>query len=205
MSSPCDPSPHLRGLRKDGPTVPTRRAIHPRTCGVYRLRPSTRCNCPDPSPHLRGLLSVDIRVTRGKRSIPAPAGSTSPTILAPRLVRIHPRTCGVYRAVPPQRTATLRSIPAPAGSTDPRTDGLVGDRIHPRTCGVYAASASAASRVSDPSPHLRGLPFLTSTVILAQPGSVQKASPPPPPTVRQETVSGPPALPQILSWFPGTN
>ena len=72
--------------------------IHPRTCGVYEVLPMPSTLRSDPSPHLRGLPPLCGPSSDARRSIPAPAGSTTPRSSRP--------TC-------------LRSIPAPAGSTLP--------------------------------------------------------------------------------------
>ena len=129
------------------------------------------------SPHTRGLLPDVVGAVAVGGIIPAHAGFTSWPCGAPRTSWDHPRTRGVYCAMPLSRlvawgssphTRGLRAlrhrrrprpgiIPAHAGFTcRPRTRSRCG-RDHPRTRGVYAAACASVCPAGGSSPHTRGL------------------------------------------------
>ena len=159
--------------RRGGP----RGGDHPRTRGVYLGEGVAVIDGDGSSPHTRGLLPDVVGAVAVGGIIPAHAGFTSWPCGAPRTSWDHPRTRGVYCAMPLSRlvawgssphTRGLRAlrhrrrprpgiIPAHAGFTcRPRTRSRCG-RDHPRTRGVYAAACASVCPAGGSSPHTRGL------------------------------------------------
>ena len=130
---------------------------HPRSRGVYRFRRNDRCPATGSSPLARGLRDEMSQLREAARIIPARAGFTERGhVLADRTVD-HPRSRGVYPALPRGRRRTrgpsplargLRSrrrlrrqppriIPARAGFTTPPRKRPSAAADHPRSRGVY--------------------------------------------------------------------
>ena len=89
---------------------------HPRTRGVYSLRPARRSTPAGSSPHTRGLRVGAPHGGCDGGIIPAHAGFTCASLSGAPLVSDHPRTRGVYHS-------TTSPRPWPPGSS-PHTRGL---------------------------------------------------------------------------------
>ena len=151
---------------------------HPRSRGVYAGLPAARGRYSGSSPLARGLPCGARRATVRAGIIPARAGFTKGTNHEPPPRPDHPRSRGVYRARPGNRTPgpgssplarglhhprpaiTLRPriIPARAGFTMGRAGLPAARGDHPRSRGVYAGLPAARGRYSGSSPLARGLP-----------------------------------------------
>ena len=128
------------------------------------------------SPHTRGAHRSMDGQTRGRRIIPAYAGSTSRRLETASFKRDHPRIRGEHAwgypklcsgtgSSPHTRGARrlgvpgaldCRIIPAYAGSTSPSPRPRTGSRDHPRIRGEHWRSASKRPRIPGSSPHTRG-------------------------------------------------
>ena len=128
------------------------------------------------SPRLRGKRFGGHQVLDPSRSIPAPAGETTPGTFPNSWARVHPRACGgneplepALRTVPgpsPRLRGKLvrelipvlnvRSIPAPAGETADCGGWTHVRRVHPRACGGNSDEDHNHVIDKGPSPRLRG-------------------------------------------------
>ena len=189
-------SPHTRGAPENRTQDPSGGRIIPayagstrpgsgRTVGPWdhpRIRGEHRALCPDrprargSSPHTRGARRARWRRVRGRRIIPAYAGST--TIKAfpgfgrgdhPRIRGEHsgqgqiavgfdgssPHTRGARGTLPASR-AGPRIIPAYAGSTERPSASHRRWRDHPRIRGEHPAARRPSPPKRGSSPHTRG-------------------------------------------------
>ena len=157
---------------------------HPRMCGEHALANSLMVMPLGSSPHVRGALEYRQRVFKRRGIIPACAGSTPSRISADSSSRDHPRMCGEHNMQEMGRacgrgssphvrgalTATFRPvddlgiIPACAGSTAFQANDKVVFRDHPRMCGEHAALNVEALAAAGSSPHVRGAPWLGTSV-----------------------------------------
>ena len=132
------------------------RADHPRIRGehvVFSLDPHFRIGS---SPHTRGARQPPERQYRGRRIIPAYAGSTGDAFMLTtsgwgssphtRGARLHRQDERVARGI----------IPAYAGSTESDVSGAVEVEDHPRIRGEHAWSPATVSSAFGSSPHTRG-------------------------------------------------
>ena len=151
---------------------------HPRTRGVYRTAYDPAAAVLGSSPHARGLPDGPVHAQAAGRIIPARAGFTRVRTSNPKVVGDHPRTRGVYPALPPVKSRTRGSspharglpcdggipgialgiIPARAGFTPCASDWPGHRADHPRTRGVYGNRSARSPRERGSSPHARGLP-----------------------------------------------
>ena len=192
------PSPHARGTRTASQgrgggsrSIPAcagntgcarrkcaRRTVHPRMRGEHSSARSTACSTAGPSPHARGTLDAVEVVVRGRRSIPACAGNTSPPWSRRTAIAVHPRMRGEHGQIyglneedygpSPHARGTRqarcvgqvprRSIPACAGNTPRQTWWSGTGTVHPRMRGEHASPLSGSALSSGPSPHARGTP-----------------------------------------------
>ena len=191
-------SPLARGLRRPTPAgsatpwiIPARagftggahrprlgRGDHPRSRGVYRPLLSSATVGRGSSPLARGLLILSAARGTAVGIIPARAGFTSSARRTPRHSPDHPRSRGVYGAVPVELGATEGSSPLARGlqrSPDDREGrvGIIPARAgftawkypivsqgsdHPRSRGVYAEYIVGDVWREGSSPLARGLP-----------------------------------------------
>ena len=134
------------------------RRDHPRSRGVYEAHLDAKLRGSGSSPLARGLHSHVPRTRSRGRIIPARAGFTSRTSLAPSSTWDHPRSRGVYLFLPmkssvlsgssplargllafmPKEGGDYGIIPARAGFTARRSTPARKTRDHPRSRGVYA-------------------------------------------------------------------
>ena len=152
------------------------RTAHPRACGENHGEvPATR-QPRGSSPRVRGKL-VPARPLRPLLGlIPARAGKTRRTTLAPGPPGAHPRACGENawlnssavispgssprvrgkRKPPRSRGRVGRLIPARAGKTVDRVHAGLQSRAHPRACGENNAGVSGNASILGSSPRVRG-------------------------------------------------
>ena len=168
----CAGFTRLYHLRKSGSKD------HPRMRGVYADAALMALVAWGSSPHARGLPVLPKLNPEGNRIIPACAGFTRVRTSNPKVVGDHPRTRGVYPALPPVKSRTRGSspharglpcdggipgialgiIPARAGFTPCASDWPGHRADHPRTRGVYGNRSARSPRERGSSPHARGLP-----------------------------------------------
>ena len=163
---------------KTGYTIEGERvgAVHPRTCGEDKPRPSRIRVTRGSSPHVRGRRPLLLLVLGDDRFIPARAGKTDRNRLASPSDPVHPRTCGEDSgpSVPtpsdsgssPHVRGRLqavgqflpgsRFIPARAGKTDRSERGPRRRPVHPRTCGEDPDAPPCHRLPHGSSPHVRG-------------------------------------------------
>ncbi len=163
---PCWLSPSVTLIRfipaRAGNTSPARiprgrGAVHPRTCGEYKIARIVVVVMLGSSPHVRGILSRRGLGNGFGRFIPARAGNTRSWLKENRNRPVHPRTCGEYREIPSVRAfpagssphvrgiqlragripIPIRFIPARAGNTAGAHPAARALPVHPRTCGEY--------------------------------------------------------------------
>ena len=151
---------------------------HPRIRGEHRRRRPHPDVDRGSSPHTRGALRRPQGSDRGRRIIPAYAGSTVPARRACRPWRDHPRIRGEHAAAPGSCLASVgssphtrgalslgpatlrrrRIIPAYAGSTRRRSPASAARADHPRIRGEHVTMSLSGSCMSGSSPHTRGAP-----------------------------------------------
>ena len=150
---------------------------HPRSRGVYTTSASPSCDWEGSSPLARGLPHQRPQRVHRPRIIPARAGFTARSRATAVMIRDHPRSRGVYRALDEAledaggssplargllfgragRYGEGRIIPARAGFTAMSTRPLRPGRDHPRSRGVYASRSAGLSAHQGSSPLARGL------------------------------------------------
>ncbi len=153
-------------------------AVHPRACGEHSAATASGTTLTGSSPRLRGTPSRLAAAGIVPRFIPAPAGNTYPSMVAPSRPPVHPRACGEHhgrhrhRAVRAGSSPRLRGtpspsrpirrirrfIPAPAGNTRHIGPGQERGAVHPRACGEHFWARLARHSRGGSSPRLRGTP-----------------------------------------------
>ena len=120
------------------PTTPWRAGSdrdHPRSRGVYGIRPASSASSRGSSPLARGLLGVDGLGLPHGRIIPARAGFTSDGDSTPSGASDHPRSRGVYARSATTSSRSTGSSPLARGlQTDGSVRGLP-ERIIPARAG----------------------------------------------------------------------
>ena len=154
-----------------------RRRDHPRSRGVYDDDAYRALLDDGSSPLARGLPCSSSWAHCSVGIIPARAGFTSRRARPAPRRRDHPRSRGVYRALPPGRTVQLGSsplarglplagrdrhpgagiIPARAGFTSLTAARTFSSKDHPRSRGVYSRVVVRESSPDGSSPLARGL------------------------------------------------
>ena len=149
---------------------------HPRRRGEHARLGPVRTPCSGSSPQARGARGVRRASRRGKRLIPAGAGSTLLRRQSRGLRRAHPRRRGEHvvrhpapRAAPgssPQargaphrrghRPGPARLIPAGAGSTWSRGKLSGSEEAHPRRRGEHGVPVDFGAAQDGSSPQARG-------------------------------------------------
>ena len=157
---------------------------HPRGCGEHSHARHELCKPQGSSPRMRGALGLDVINRRGKRIIPADAGSTSGSRRASSCQKDHPRGCGEHVVAldkqggghgssPRMRGAHIpglipanqtRIIPADAGSTPQQRSGKGRYKDHPRGCGEHSVIEDGVEMAQGSSPRMRGAPCIASVV-----------------------------------------
>ena len=159
--------------------APTPFADHPRACGANDVSETFDPDCDGSSPRMRGKHTAGRLPSGGHRIIPAHAGQTARSAIAPTPFADHPRACGANADVPepalpksgssprmrgkptymPLNPQAKRIIPAHAGQTLTLVRGLSWGTDHPRACGANASSICSSNMRSGSSPRMRGKPF----------------------------------------------
>ena len=154
----------------------TPRTDHPRVCGEHGLFQPVFDLLPGSSPRMRGARLPGRRRRRGRRIIPAYAGSTDRPGMPLPSRWDHPRVCGEHHRVgaekerkagssPRMRGAHLKKalkdprygiIPAYAGSTRTMTQHGTNPWDHPRVCGEHSPLGSTLLSHLGSSPRMRG-------------------------------------------------
>ena len=139
---------------------------HPRSRGEHSRCGGGGEGSDGPSPLARGALQPVHEHRRGRRTIPARAGSTAARPSARTVPRDHPRSRGEHDVAPerlaarkgpsPLARGALRyvcsgrvqagTIPARAGSTSSTPRWATGGRDHPRSRGEHASTPSIPGR-----------------------------------------------------------
>ena len=143
-----------------------------------------------PSPHTRGIQSLARHRIARNRSIPAHAGNTAwPPRSRCRCCGPSPHTRGIL-TVAVRVPEASGSIPAHAGNTGMRSASSSSSPVHPRTRGEYGSHGPLGVNGMGPSPHTRGIPFLTCTNITDQPETHSLSKPPSPPPCEGRCAKG---------------
>ena len=178
--------PARAGFTSRGCRRRRRRADHPRSRGVYPLRPRTSDQERGSSPLARGLRVGGLGQGGPERIIPARAGFTPARASRVSYVWDHPRSRGVYiipaaaehdapgssplaRGLPDPAVLAaqvLRIIPARAGFTGRRGSRCGAPRDHPRSRGVYTTITTDEEDDMGSSPLARGLRFISGSLRL---------------------------------------
>ena len=148
---------HAGNTQRTG-RFPGRIAVHPRACGEHARLSSVSMPASGSSPRMRGTPARPGPDKPRNRFIPAHAGNTGLTFMAPSLRSVHPRACGEHSWASPvpirhagssprmrgtqvkswPSLAGIRFIPAHAGNT-PETENRKPEApVHPRACGETA-------------------------------------------------------------------
>ena len=150
--------------------------VHPRACGGNYEELSEGTGEPGPSPRVRRKPGTEGTGRRAEGSIPARAGETDANVNLLITLTVHPRACGGnaelvwerfgddgpsprVRGKPCRawRTSGRRgSIPARAGETGRVSDVVDGAAVHPRACGGNVCVPIHPTRLTGPSPRVRG-------------------------------------------------
>ena len=150
--------------------------VHPRVCGEHIVAESANRTICGSSPRVRGTRRAGGVFTSPPRFIPACAGNTAETSLAPRTSPVHPRVCGEHiscirtssgkNGSSPRVRGTQstlaggrpheRFIPACAGNTDLGVDVRPVAAVHPRVCGEHFSRLDALAFRAGSSPRVRG-------------------------------------------------
>ncbi len=151
---------------------------HPRGCGEHWSSSEFQRAVAGPSPRVRGAHRHRHRYRGGPGTIPAGAGSTTPSTPARSAARDHLRGCGEHvrggrdgvlalgpsprvqgaYGVAADRVGGRGTIPAGAGSTRPRSSPKDIRWDHPRGCGKHLQALTPLSGRRGPSPRVRGAP-----------------------------------------------
>ena len=130
---------------------------HPRSRGVYHVRPEGARLVEGSSPLARGLRLVVPREGRVGGIIPARAGFTGSGRRRATSPGDHPRSRGVYPQRRRRRQCPDRIIPARAGFTVEHRRQGAGRQDHPRSRGVYSTGSPTPPSPPGSSPLARGL------------------------------------------------
>jgi len=134
------------------------RPVHPRACGDHTITLDAPATADGSSPRMRGPRTGHQRRARGRRFIPAHAGTTRTNTRPTRCTAVHPRACGDHLfstdvvlaptgSSPRMRgphvgrrlgAGVRRFIPAHAGTTPRAPRSCGGGAVHPRACGDHA-------------------------------------------------------------------
>ena len=159
-----------------------RSAAHPRSRGEHNVLGIDPSKQQGSSPLTRGAPLLQPLLTRGRRLIPAHAGSTVVEAWHGDAHRAHPRSRGEHNCFLRLHHSSGGLIPAHAGSTEmtPLFDRFIG--AHPRSRGEHVSSVGGGSSTLGSSPLTRGARSLPSDMHLpvglipAHAGSTTSAS-----------------------------
>ena len=127
--------PAYAGSTPQGRPHPPRTRDHPRVCGEHLSNVRSRCGADGSSPRMRGALSVEPAHGRGRRIIPAYAGSTLARPMARPSIADHPRVCGEHEAEESKKAKEEGSSPRMRGALVHRIPDTVCGRIIPAYAG----------------------------------------------------------------------
>ena len=130
---------------------------HPRTRGVYAYRRLPPPSDLGSSPHTRGLLAGPADPYPDTWIIPAHAGFTADPGRRAGSCQDHPRTRGVYLAVPVIHGLQAGSSPHTRGLLHTQFIAAILTRIIPAHAGFTYRVPPPAATSSGSSPHTRGL------------------------------------------------
>ena len=157
-------------------SIQSKPPVHPRACGGNCRECEAAGLGRGPSPRVRGKLPRMRGSRTGKRSIPARAGETCPTVGYGMYRGVHPRACGGNnrkrdvspgdrgpsprvrgKPVPETRVSPrYGSIPARAGETAASSEFTSLHEVHPRACGGNLRGVRFHQWLDGPSPRVRG-------------------------------------------------
>ena len=169
-------SPHTRGAPVRGDDAPQKRGIipayagstpaglrpaaagkdHPRIRGEHEWEASEVAFWPGSSPHTRGAHRSMDGQTRGRRIIPAYAGSTSETTTSESTITDHPRIRGEHLDPRQRASRGPGSSPHTRGAPDRRQAGQPRDGIIPAYAGSTVLRFPLRPGGLGSSPHTRG-------------------------------------------------
>ena len=140
-------------------------AVHPRTRGEHSCCRRSCVAEGGSSPHARGTRR-DVQQGRYRgRFIPARAGNTARSEIAPSPQTVHPRTRGEHFCAPINQNGISGSSPHARGTRRPARSGARVCAVHPRTRGEHTFDVTVIRTFRGSSPHARGT--LTQDDLLA--------------------------------------
>ena len=158
---------------------------HPRRCGEHVGGPAPAGPPRGSSPQVRGARNADERLELLLGIIPAGAGSTKLSTLAPLSSRDHPRRCGEHTRKFSHAAFAMGSSPQVRGARAKSTPCTCATRDHPRRCGEHVGGPAPAGPPRGSSPQVRGAqecvraPSPWKRIIPAGAGSTRRRPSPP--------------------------